>query len=428
MPASRPFAAALALLAASAVTAADWPQWRGPNRDGHSADTGLIKEWPKGGPPLAWKANLGGVGFGCPVVVGDRLFVTAAEDDEGGQKEYTLCLGTKDGREVWRTPLPSGNGGYTTDWGSGPRSTPTVEDGFVYTLGARGDLACLRAADGKQVWAVNLVRDFGGDIPGWGYSESVLIDGDKLICTPGGNNGAVLALDKKTGKKLWQSAGLTDEAGYASAVVTEVGGVRQYVTQTQEAAVGVRASDGKLLWRVDKLGRSVTVIPTPVVHDGYAFFTAGYGAGCELLKLEPDGSGGTKATVVYTRNRVLANQHGGVVRVGDYIFGHSDSGGRWVCVEYKKDSAEPVWEYRRFDKGSVIAADGHLYCYGEDRGTVALVEASTDGWKEKGRFDIPEQSRFPRRSGKVWAHPVIANGKLYLRDHELLFCYDVAGK
>src|SRR5207248_511107 len=196
-------------------------------------------EWPKGGPPLAWKANLGGVGYAGPAIVGDRLFVTAAEDDETGRKEYALCLGTRDGKPVWKVPLPAGEGGYSTGWGSGPRSTPTVDGGFVYVLGARGDLSCLKAADGGQVWAVNLVKDFGGGIPGWGYSESVLIDGERLVCTPGGGRGAVLALDKKTGKKLWQSADLKDGAAYASLVPTDVGGVRQYVTQTAEASVGV---------------------------------------------------------------------------------------------------------------------------------------------------------------------------------------------
>jgi outer membrane protein assembly factor BamB len=422
-------AVAATLLLAAAAPAADWPQWRGPNRDGHSPETRLLNEWPKAGPPLAWKANLGGVGFSSPAVVGDRLFATTAEDDESGLKEHALCLGTKDGKPLWKVPLPAKNAAseYESGWGSGPRGTPTVDDGSVYVLGARGDLCCLKAVDGSTVWSVNLVKDFGGGMPYWGYSESVLIDGDRLVCTPGGNGGAVLALDKKTGKKLWQPADLKDGAAYASLVVAQVGGVRQYVTQTESASVGVRASDGKLLWRVEELRRSTAVIPTPVAHDGYAFFTSGYGAGCELLKLEPAGDG-TKATVVYTRNPVLGNHHGGVVRVGEYIYGHNDNRGQWVCIDYKKNDTDPVWGSGKFEKGSVIYADGNLYCYGENRGAVALVAARPDGWQEKGRFEIPEKSKFPRRSGKIWAHPVIAGGKLYLRDHELLFCYDIAAK
>jgi outer membrane protein assembly factor BamB len=423
----RLLAVILAALAAPAVHAADWPQWRGPNRDGVSVETGLLKDWPKDGPKLAWKANIDGVGYGSPVIVGEKLFITAAEDADEGQKEFAICLNAKTGERVWKVELPNGDGGYLTGWGSGPRSSPTADGDAVYVLGARGDLFLLKAADGAKVWSVNLKKDFGGNIPDWGYSESVLIDGDNLICKPGGGKGTMLALEKATGKKVWQSAELTDSAGYASIAPADIGGVRQYITQTQSAAVGVRAKDGKLLWRQNSLKRAVAVIPTPVVHDGHAFFTAGYGAGCELFKLSSK-DGLTTAEKVYSPNKVLVNQHGGVVRIGDYVYGHTDNGNKWVCIEYKTDAADPVWDSKALDKGSLIAADGHLYCYGQSKGTCVLVEASPEKWKEKGRFDIPEKSKSPRRSGAIWAHPVVANGKLYLRDHELLFCYDVAAK
>ena len=423
----RLLAVILVALAVPAVHAADWPQWRGPNRDGVSTETGLLKEWPKDGPKLVWKANIDGVGYGSPVIVGEKLFISAAEDADEGQKEFAICLNIKTGEKVWKVELPNGDGGYLTGWGSGPRSSPTAEGDAVYVLGARGDLFRLKAADGMKVWSVNLKKDFGGNIPDWGYSESVLIDGDNLICKPGGSKGTLLALEKATGKKVWQSAELTDSAGYASIVPADIGGVRQYITQTQSAAVGVRAKDGKLLWRQHSLKRAVAVIPTPVVFDGHAFFTAGYGAGCELFKLSSK-DGLTTAEKVYSPNKVLANQHGGMVRIGDYVYGHTDNGNKWVCIEYKTDAADPVWDSKELDKGSLIAADGHLYCFGQSKGTCVLVEASPEKWKEKGRFDLPEKSKSPRRSGAIWAHPVIANGKLYLRDHELLFCYDVAAK
>lgn len=428
-PRSAAGAASVVLLAqlTAPAHAADWPQWRGPNRDGVSTETGLLKEWPKEGPKLAWKADLGGVGYGSPVVVGDRLFVLAAEDENEGQKEFALCLDTRTGKQLWRADVPAAEGNYLHGWGSGPRSSPTVNGDAVYVLGARGDLLRLNVTDGKTAWAVNLKRDFGGGIPGWGYSESVLIDGDNLICTPGGKDGTLLALDKKTGAKVWQSKEVTDSAGYSSVVAADVGGVRQYVTQTQAAAVGVRASDGKLLWREAALRRAVAVIPTPIVHDNMAFFTTGYGAGSELFKLSSK-DGLTTAEKVYSGNKVLVNQHGGVVRIGEHVYGHTDAGNKWVCVEYKKNDSDPVWESKALDKGSVVAADGHLYCYGERKGVCALVEASPREWKEKGRFEIPEKSKTDRRGGGVWAHPVVANGKLYLRDHELLFCYDVAAK
>jgi outer membrane protein assembly factor BamB len=424
----RTLSAVLLLFTLAPLSAADWPQWGGPNRDGVSPETGLLKAWPKGGPKLAWKADLGGVGYGSPAVAGDRLFVAAAEDDKDGKKEFALCLSAKDGSQLWKVELPVGAGGYSTGWGSGPRSTPTADGDAVHFLGPRGVLVRLKTADGSKVWAVNLVKDFGGGTPGWGYSESVLIDGDHLICTPGGKNGTILALDKKTGKKLWQSKELTDGAAYASIIPADVGGVRQYVTQTDGAAVGVRAKDGKLLWRKADLKRRTAVIPSPVVHDGYAFFTAGYGAGCELFKLTSKGDA-TTAETVYTKNPVMQNHHGGVVRIGDYVYGYSDTGGQWECVEYKdRDLTDPVWKSKALEKGSVIAAGGCLYCYGQGKGECVLAEASPKGWKELGRFTIPEKSKFPRRGGAIWTHPAVANGKLYLRDHEKLFCYEIAAK
>ena len=235
----------------------------------------------------------------------------------------------------------------------------------------------------------------------------------------------MLALNKKTGKKLWQSAELKDGAGYASIIPADVGKVRQYVTQTMQSACGVRAADGKLLWRVAQLKRSTAVIPTPVVHDNLVFFTSGYGAGCELIRLEPEGKDGTNATVEYTKNAAFANHHGGVVNVGDFIYGHSDRGG-WLCFDYKK--GEETWKSSKLDKGSLTYADARLYCYGQNKGTVVLAEANPEGWKEAGRFETPQKSKHDRRNGQIWAHPVVANGRLYLRDLELLFCYDVAAK
>jgi outer membrane protein assembly factor BamB len=412
----------------STLLAADWPQWRGPNRDGVSTETGLLKEWPKDGPKLLWKADIAGVGYGSPTVVGDKLFASASDDNKEGKTEYAICLNVKDGKEVWKTPLPEGDGGFSHAWGSGPRSTPTYDDGFVYVLGSRGSLVCLKSANGEKVWSVNLKKDFEGGIPGWGYSDSVLIDGDNLICTPGGKNGTMLALNKKTGKKVWQSADVKDGAGYASIIAANIGGVRQYITQTQQAAIGVRASDGKLLWRVAELKRAVAVIPTPVVHENQVFLTTGYGAGCELIELTSK-DGLTTAKTIYTQNKLMVNHHGGVIRLGDHIYGHSDNGGKWLCIDYKKAAdGDAVWENKSLDKGSLIAADGHLYCYGQNKGVCCLVEAKPDGWKEKGRFEIPAKSQFPRGSGQIWAHPVVANGKLYLRDHELIFCYDISAK
>jgi outer membrane protein assembly factor BamB len=419
------------LAAPAALSAADWPQWRGPNRDGVSGDKNLLDKWPKDGPKLLWKktelTNIG-AGYGSPAVVGGKMYLIGADGAKQDAKEFVTCLNVKDGSQVWQTKLTTSAGKFLDGWGGGPRATPTVDGGFVYALGATGDLVCLTADKGEVKWTKNLVSDFGGGIPQWGYSESVLIDGDALLCTPGGKGG-MIALNKATGETVWQCKDLADAAGYSSIIVTEVGGVKQYVTQTMASGVGVRAKDGKLLWKVGKIGRKIAVIPTPVVADGYVFFTAGYGAGCECFKLEKDGDG-TKATQVYSNNKTLQNHHGGVVRVGDFVYGHSDVGG-WMCFPFKSGGDEPAWKNSGVGKGACSLADGHLYCVSEKTGTVALVKPNEKAYQEVSRFAIPAQSELRKKQPQagmtgVWAHPVIADGKLFVRDFDLLYVYDVA--
>jgi len=435
------FFRALSLLAITAglavtATAADWAQWRGQGRDGKSADTGLLQAWPKDGPKLLWTVQdvaKVGTGYGSPAVVGDRVYVHGGTTATNA-KEFCTCLSTKDGSVVWKTTLETTEAQFKESWGSGPRDTPTVDGESLYVLGTAGDLYCLRTADGKTAWHKNLVRDFGGKVPEWGYSESVLIDGDKLICAPGGGKAPIVALNKKTGETVWKCEAPFDSS-YSSAVVAEVGGVRQYVQQlmkdsrggrkgTGGATVGVRASDGKLLWKVEDNSYMIAVIPTPVVAGDRVFVTSGYSAGCKLIKLAPDSNGGTTAEKVYASKNVT-NHHGGVVLVGNHIYGHSDSsGGNWVCVDLA--TGDEVWTATNLKvKGSVTYADGMLYCYSE-AGTLALVKATTDGWSETGRFDIPKTSPIRSKTqGKVWPHPVVANGRLYLRDYEYLYCYDI---
>ncbi len=412
------------------ATAMDWPQWRGPNRDGRSGDTVPATKWPAEGPKLAWSITdpkLIGTGYGSPSVVGDKLFILGATNAKQDATEFVTCLNLKTGQKIWQTELKTTSGKYNDGWGGGPRSTPTVDKDRVYVLGATGDLVCLTADKGKLEWSKNLVKDFGGSIPTWGYSESVLVDGDNVVCTPGNKTGMV-ALDKKTGKTVWECKEFNDGAGYSSIVIADVGGVKQYVQQTMNSALGVRAKDGKLLWKISGgIGRRVAVIPSPVVSkDNYVFFTAGYGAGCECIKLEKDGEG-TKATVVYDKNKVVANHHGGVLLDGDFIYGHSDSSG-WVCFDMKKGGDDAVWKDKGVGKGSVSYASGLLYCYSESDGTLARVKATDKGYEQIDKLKIPQTSKLRPNQGKVWAHPVIANGKLILRDYELLFVYDLGGK
>ncbi len=404
-----------------AVAEGDWPQWRGPNRDGKSAETGLFAKWPAGGPKLAWENLQAGVGYGSPAVVGDKVFILGGESNKPGAAEFALCLNLSDGKQVWKSPLETSPGNFSDGWGGGIRSTPTYANGMVYCLGATGDLICLKADDGAKVWHKNLVKDFGGAIPNWGYSESVLIDGDNLICTPGKGTGMV-ALTAKTGDVVWTCKDFKDGAGYASIIPTEVGGVRIYVQQTMESGLGVRAKDGKLMFRTTGLKRGVAVIPTPVVSDGYVFFTAGYGAGSDCYKLKADGDK-VDAELV-GKFPALKNHHGGVIANGDFIYGHSDSGG-WTCLPFKDSSGTPAWQYGKFGKGSITYADGHFLCYEERSGDLAVIKATDEGWREVGKMSLPKKSKTPKGQGAIWAHPVVAHGKLFLRDFDYLFCFDL---
>jgi len=391
---------------------ADWPQFRGPNRDGHSPDTGLLSEWPSDGPPLAWKATGIGHGYSTVSVAGSRIFTMG--DGPDTSSVYALDM---NGKPLWSASIGKPGG----DTKPGTRSTPTVDGDSVYAIGTFGDLICLEAATGKERWRKNVNRDFGGRMmSGWGNSEGLLVDGDKLLCTPGGSQGTVLALNKKNGDVIWQSKDFKDSAAYSSIIKAEISGVKQYIQLTGASVAGLAIDDGRLLWRAPRRGQTA-VVPTPIVHDNYVYVASGYGVGCNLFKITKSGNEFT-AEQVY-ENKDMVNHHGGVVLVGDYIYGNSDRRG-WLCQELKTGNV--VWEEKQKlpGKGSITYADGHLYLRAEGgKGTVVLIEASPKAFIEKGRFDQPERSH-----ENSWAHPVIIGGKLYLRDQDVLLCYDVKKK
>ncbi|WP_246539377.1 PQQ-binding-like beta-propeller repeat protein [Telmatocola sphagniphila] len=405
--------------------AADWPQWRGPNRDGISEEKHLLKEWPKAGPKLLWKFDKAGTGHGSVSVAKGFVYLMGSDDVDTGKDEYVLCLNEKTGKEVWKHALGTTDGKYNFGYGNGPRGTPTVDGDKLYVLGAKGDLVCLNTKDGSPVWNKNLVKDFGGGIPTWGYAESPLIDGDKVVLTPGGGKGAVVALNKTTGETIWACKELKDGAGYSSIIIADVDGVKQYIQQSMESSFGVRASDGKLLWQQKNLGRRTAVIPTPVYYDHHVFCTTGYQVGCELIKLSKDGDG-TKAEKVYA-NKAMINHHGGVVRVNDKIYGFNDKGGIWECLDFLKESEEPVWSSKKLGKGCITYANGNFILQAEDKGTIVMIEASPKGWIEKGRFELPQLTSLAHKGGKNWPHPVVANGKLFVRNYDLIYCYDISG-
>ena len=386
----------------------DWPQWRGPDRNGISKETGLLAQWPRSGPTVTWSAAMLGAGYGSMAVQGDRVWVQGMRNNQS----VVSSLNRADGKPVWVRILgPAGD----NDRGPGPRSTPTIDGDRLYALSETGDLACLRTSDGTVVWQRNILKDFRGSNPYWLLSESPLIDGNLVIVTPGGRGAGVVALDKMSGMTVWTSKDLSDGAGYASPIVADVGGVRTIMTFTADAGVGVRASDGKLMWRNSTAANGTANIATPVYSDGKVFFTSSYGAGAALLGLRAAGNE-VRAQEIYS-TRDMKNHHGGVVLVNGYIYGFNDS--ILTCLEFA--SGKMVWRDRSVGKGAISYADGHLYILSEDN-IVGLVEATPAGYREKGRFSIADQGL------PSWAHPVVSGGRLYIRNQGTLTSYDVRAR
>jgi outer membrane protein assembly factor BamB len=401
------------LTMAAASLAADWPQWRGPARDGKSADTGLLKEWPADGPKLAWKATGLGSGYASISVVGNRLYTMG---DVDGASTLLALDASKEGKIVWSVKV--GKAG-APGWGGfgGPRCTPTVNGDQIFAVDQWGEFVCVSTA-GKELWRKSYEKDFGAKRPEWGFSESPLVDGDKVIATPGGPGGAMVALNRKTGDVIWRSKDFSDGAQYSSVVIAEFGGVRQYVQLFMNNLVSVSAKDGSVLWNAPRKGETA-VIPTPVIEGDIVYVTSGYGIGCNAFKIAAK-DGKFSAEEIYA-NKEMANHHGGVIQVGDKVYGYSDGKGL-VCQEIK--TGKTVWaEKGKAKKGCVSLADGMLYLREEDTGKVILVEASSEGFQEHGRFSQPNRAK-----EKAWPHLTIANGKLYVRDQGTLLCYDLKAR
>jgi outer membrane protein assembly factor BamB len=404
----------LASTIGAAALGADWPQWRGPDRNGISRETGLLKDWPAEGPKLVWQAHEIGDGYSTPAVVGNRLYVMA---NKGTDDEFVEALDTSDSHLVWSTRVgnvgPNGIPQYP-----GARSTPTVDGDVLYALGSDGDLACIELASGKMRWQKSLRSDFGGKPGTWAYSESPLLDGDALVCTPGGSEATIVALHKKTGDVIWKSAlPEGDKAAYASAIAVEAGGVPQYVQFLAGGLVGVEAKSGKLLWRYDRTAKgSPANIPTPVALRNLVYSGAGRSGGALVeLKLIDDM---IDASEVYFTPK-LPTSIGGAVLVEGSLYG--SNGEAMVCADFK--TGEIKWQDRGVGAGGVCYADGRLYVHGEKEGEVALIEATPEAYREKGRFAPPERPE--RGKSKSWAYPVVANGRLYIRDLGALWCYDI---
>ena len=402
-------AAVTATLRAQApADAGDWPQWRGPDRNGVSRETGLLKVWPKGGPPQVWAAAEIGAGYGAVSVKGDRIFVQGMRN----RQSVVTALNRADGKPVWVRVLGPAQ---DNDRGPGPRGTPTVDGDRLYVLTENGDLASLHVRDGAVVWQRNILKEFRAGNIGWLISESPLVDGDAVIVTPGGRNAGMAALDKATGKTLWVSRDLNDEAGYSSPIVADVQGVRTVMTLTGQAAVGVRRSDGKLMWRYTEAANNTANAATPVYADNKAFFSSAYGTGGALLALRAAGGEVRAEEVYFTRD--MQNHHGGMVLLNGYLYGFNNA--ILTCLEFA--TGKMMWRDRSVGKGSITAADGNLYVLSEDN-VMGLVEATPMAYREKGRFSIPD------RGLPSWAHPVVSGGRLYIRNQGTLAAYDIRAK
>lgn len=403
--------ATVACLTLVAAKPGDWPQWRGPARDGHSVSSRLLKQWPEQGPQVVWQVDNVGASYSSVSVADGRVFTMGNVDDEG----RLICLDEQTGRTLWSIRPPAENRVYTHGRGDGARGTPTVDGDRVYAIGGGGDVTCADAESGNVVWSLHMLDDLEGGRrpPGWGYSESPLIDGDRVIVTPGGPKGTVAALNKLTGDVIWRSTDVTDGAHYSSAILAEVEGVRQIIQFTNSRVVGLDADTGRLLWDYSKSANRTANVATPIYADGHVFSSSAYGTGGGLVKLTRNGDEFT-AEEVYFSNP-MANHHGGIILVDGYMYGFGSGG--LLCMEFK--TGDIAWRNRSVGKGSLCYADGHLYCLSENN-RLGLVEVNPSEYVEKGRIEIPK-SDFPS-----WAHPVVANGRLYIRDQDQLTCYEVS--
>ncbi len=382
---------------------ANWPQWRGPNRDGISKETGLLKQWPENGPPLAWKATGAGGGYSSFSISNGKLYTMGLR----GDREFVVAFDVATGKEAWATQH---GGAFRNDQGDGPRGTPTVDGDRVFALGGNGDLTALDARTGKVVWTKNVLSEFGGSNITWGISESPLVLGNKVLVNAGGPGASIVALNKTDGSLIWKSQ--SDKAGYSSAIPLDINGTTQVVFFTGQRAVGLDAKDGRLLWEYSKPSNRVANAATPIARSNRVFISSDYGTGGGVVEINPD----NKAQEVWFSTN-MKNHHSSSVLVGDYLYGFSSS----ILTAMKFDTGEIAWRDRSVGKGSLVYADGHLYCLSEN-GVVGLVEATPAGYKEKGRFRINQDSR------PTWTHPVIAGGRLYLRDQDTIYAFDVKEK
>lgn len=411
----------LLLLTASSVVAEDWPQWRGLNRDGKATIENFNDDWTANPPKLLWTGDGLGQGYSS-VSVADGVIYTTGNFDDG---QSVIALSEDGGKELWRTPITESSPKHSYE---GARCTPTVDGEHLYVVASSGKIACLTREKGDVVWSKDFKQEWGGRMmSGWGFSESPLVDGELVLCTPGGPDATIVALNKTTGDLVWKSA-VPDSvgrgkggAGYSSIVISHGAGVKQYVQLVGKGVIGVRASDGEFLWGYGKVANGTANIPTPIIDGDYVFSSSGYGTGAALLKLSAEGDGVKAKEIYFLTADVFQNHHGGMILDDGYVYaGHGHNNGFPICLEL--ETGKVAWGGKIRGAGgksaTIVFVNDHII-YRYQTGEVALVKATSEDYELKGSFR-PEVVKEPS-----WAHPVVANGKLYLREQDSLMCYDL---
>ncbi|MFC1492798.1 PQQ-binding-like beta-propeller repeat protein [candidate division KSB1 bacterium] len=391
----------------------DWPSFHGLNRDNRSSDTGLLKEWPELGPELLWTVTGLGEGYSSVSIAEGYLFTAGMTEGHTFVFAFDLngnLIWKKPNGQSWETTMSHARG-YT-----GSRATPTYDDGIVYHLGDAGQLTAYKFKTGEKIWSINLRETFDAPVPEYGYSESVLIDGDRLYCNPAGKTGFMVCLNKKDGKLIWANTEIPGTVGFSSPILAEFGGYLQIINTTSNCIYGADTKTGKLLWSVEYENSRSNNCTDAIFHNGYVFLSSGYGKGSILLQLKTSGNEIIPETVWHSE--LMDNLHSGVILHEGYLYGAGHNSRGLFCLDFM--TGEQMWKTR--GKGSITFADNKFY-YLEEKGTMMLIEAKPEKYDEISSFKVPNGGK-----GMHWAHPVVCGGRLYIRHTDKLFAYDIKSK